>query len=221
MNRRLKEMCIAAAFLAGCSASSDTSTPDGITADELRAGASFDGKEAEDENDPAFADDSPVEDDGIDAGSSPGADDDAGTDGVGTQNVSTLNTPTSGSCTHAAGYRQGSPMSICVTTIDGKPVESATAAAFLQMRAAAAHAGVNIHVVSGFRTMAEQRHLYALYKAGRGNLAAPPGYSNHQSGHALDLNSKASGVYSWLSHHGAAYGFRRTVPSEQWHWEHW
>ena len=61
---------------------------------------------------------------------------------------------------------------------------------------------------------------YRLYKQGKGNLAAPPGYSNHQSGKALDLNTSAKGVYTWLSKHGATYGFRRTVPSEKWHWEH-
>ena len=53
-----------------------------------------------------------------------------------------------------------------------------------------------------------------------GHLAAPPGYSNHQSGHALDLNTSARGVYSFLANHGKSYGFRRTVPSEPWHWEH-
>ncbi|MEA2751628.1 MAG: hypothetical protein QOI41_5771, partial [Myxococcales bacterium] len=67
----------------------------------------------------------------------------------------------------------------------------------------------------------KQRELYALYKAHRGNLAAPPGYSNHQSGHALDLNTKAAGVNSWLVKHAAAFGFRRTVPSENWHYEKW
>jgi LAS superfamily LD-carboxypeptidase LdcB len=71
--------------------------------------------------------------------------------------------------------------------------------------------------------MATQRYLYHCYKTkacNGGNLAAVPGYSNHQSGHALDLNTAAGGVYSWLANHGHAYGFRRTVPSEKWHWEH-
>ncbi len=67
----------------------------------------------------------------------------------------------------------------------------------------------------------QQRYLYHLYSIGTGNLAAPPGYSNHQSGHALDLNTSASGVYAWLTNHAAAYRFARTVPSEAWHWEHW
>ena len=70
------------------------------------------------------------------------------------------------------------------------------------------------------RRLATQRALFAAYRAGRGNLAAVPGHSNHQSGHALDLNTSAGGVYSWLANHGHAHGFRRTVPSEKWHWEH-
>src|SRR5690606_15622592 len=53
------------------------------------------------------------------------------------------------------------------------------------------------------------------------NLAATPGYSNHQSGHALDLNTSTPGVLNWLNNHGAYYGFARTVPSEPWHWEWW
>jgi hypothetical protein len=125
------------------------------------------------------------------------------------------------SCRRATGYRNGKAFSICVTTIDGKPVEVNTARAYVRMRAAARGKGVSLHIVSGFRTMAQQRYLYNLYLAGKGNLAAKPGYSNHQSGHALDLNTSAGGVYSFLANHGAAYRFRRTVPSEKWHWEHW
>ena len=124
-------------------------------------------------------------------------------------------------CQRATGYRYGKAFTICVTYVDGKPVEVNTARAFLRMRAAAKAKGVAIRVVSGFRTMAQQRYLYNLYLSGRGNLAAKPGYSNHQSGHALDLNTSAGGVYTWLSNHGRAYGFKRTVPSERWHWEHW
>jgi len=121
----------------------------------------------------------------------------------------------------ATGYKSGTPFTIEVITVDGKPVELATAMAYVKMQSAAAKAGVKIWIVSGFRTMAEQKALYAAYLAGTGNLAAKPGYSNHQSGHALDLNTSSSGVYSWLAKHGGSYGFKRTVPSEAWHWEYW
>lgn len=122
-------------------------------------------------------------------------------------------------CRPAAGYSHGNRTNICVVSVDGKLVEYRTAQAFGAMRAAASASGVHISIVSGFRTMDQQRYLYNLYLSGRGNLAARPGYSNHQSGLALDLNTSASGVYNWLANHGSEYGFRRTVPSEAWHWE--
>ena len=124
----------------------------------------------------------------------------------------------------ATGYTSGKAFSIQVVTVDGKQVEWKTANAYMKMAKAAAAAGVQIRVVSGFRTMAQQQYLYGCYTScscNSCNLAAKPGYSNHQSGHALDLNASSSGVYSWLSKHAGSYGFKRTVPSENWHWEWW
>lgn len=119
------------------------------------------------------------------------------------------------------GYRDGRPVSIVVTMVDGKPVETRTASAFERMRAAAARAGLTLRVVSGFRTMEHQRALYAAFRAGRGNLAALPGHSNHQGGNALDLNVRGAGVLRWLDAHAREFGFRRTVARESWHWEFW
>ena len=116
------------------------------------------------------------------------------------------------------------PKAIEFAAVDGKPVEVATANAYIVMSQAAAKAGVKLAVVSGFRTMAEQQYLYKCYTCcccNSCNLAAVPGTSNHQSGHALDLNTAAAGVYGWLDKHGKSYGFKRTVPSEAWHWEWW
>ena len=118
------------------------------------------------------------------------------------------------------GYQAGEPVRVKLTIIDGKPVEEQTAAAFRKMRAAARRDGVTLQIVSGFRTMDRQRELYDDYRAGRGNLAARPGHSNHQSGHALDLAVSAPKVRAWLEGHAASFGFQRTVPSEPWHWEH-
>ncbi|MCB9733537.1 MAG: D-alanyl-D-alanine carboxypeptidase family protein [Deltaproteobacteria bacterium] len=126
----------------------------------------------------------------------------------------------------ATGYRNGSSFTIRVVTVDGKKVEKATANAYMVMAQAAQNAGLQLRVVSGFRTYAEQQYLYNCYihcNCNNCNLAARPGYSNHQSGHALDLNTGGFGtsIYNWLTAHGAAYGFSRTVPSESWHWEWW
>lgn len=122
------------------------------------------------------------------------------------------------------GYVNGNPFPINVVTVDGKPVERETANAYWVMQQAAAADGVQIAIVSGFRTMAQQQYLYDCYvncNCNNCNLAAVPGYSNHQSGHALDLNTSSSGVLAWLNARGAEFGFSRTVPSEDWHWEWW
>lgn len=210
----------AIALVAGCAATSDddatdsgevVNAEDALTADEAAAGASWSGEEED-----AFTPEeeallAATEDKSNDPG--PPADGDV--------SPTSLRIMSGGSCSQASGYNKGRAMRICVTTVNGKQVEVETAKAFVRMRDAAQRDGVNLVVVSGFRTMAKQRELYALYKRGKGNLAAPPGYSNHQSGHALDLNAKAPGVYSWLSRNGARFGFKRTVPSENWHWEKW
>jgi hypothetical protein len=122
------------------------------------------------------------------------------------------------------GYSGGNAFPITVVTVDNKPVEVETANAFWLMQEAAAADGVWINIVSGFRTNAEQTYLYGCYvncNCNSCNLAAVPGYSNHQSGHALDLNTSTSGVLTWLNNNAATFGFSRTVPSEPWHWEWW
>ncbi|MDW8363294.1 MAG: D-alanyl-D-alanine carboxypeptidase family protein [Myxococcales bacterium] len=122
------------------------------------------------------------------------------------------------------GYIRGEPFPITVVTVDGKPVERETANAYYVMAQAAARDGVELRVVSGFRSMAEQEYLYHCYVTCSCNgcaLAARPGYSNHQNGHALDLNTRAPGVLDWLNRRAHEFGFSRTVPSEPWHWEWW
>jgi hypothetical protein len=121
----------------------------------------------------------------------------------------------------AQGYVDGRAVRIVVTRLDAKPVEVHTAAAFTRMRDAAQRDRVRLRIASGFRTMAHQQALYRAYRRGRGNLAAVPGHSNHQSGHALDLNTSTPGVLRWLERNARRFGFRRTVPTEPWHWEWW
>lgn len=120
------------------------------------------------------------------------------------------------------GYISGNPFEILVVTIDGKPVEVETARAFQAMREAAKNQGVKLQVVSGFRTMAEQRYLYRCYvdcDCNSCNFAVKPGYSNHQSGLALDLNTKLAGALAWLRARAGEFGFQETIASEPWHWE--
>ncbi|HEY0253434.1 MAG TPA: M15 family metallopeptidase [Kofleriaceae bacterium] len=120
----------------------------------------------------------------------------------------------------AVGYVAGEKTTLRVTEVSGKDVEVKTAKAFRVMAKAADRSGVELRIRSGFRTFAKQAKLYKQYRKGQGNLAAPPGFSNHESGRALDLyvtNPKALG---WLESHGGTFGFHRTVPGEAWHWEY-
>jgi MYXO-CTERM domain-containing protein len=121
------------------------------------------------------------------------------------------------------GYTSGKAFAITLVTVDGKPVEIETANAFLTMAKAAEAAGITLKINSGFRTMAEQQYFYNCYKncnCNSCNQAAAPGYSNHQSGHALDINT-GGGAGAWLNANGGKFGFKATVAGEPWHWEWW
>src|SRR5687768_11621346 len=80
------------------------------------------------------------------------------------------------------GYRNGKRIKLRVAEIGWAEADLATARAFRKMQAAAAADGLELQVWSGFRTHERQAELYARWRAGYGNPAAKPGYSNHQSG---------------------------------------
>jgi LAS superfamily LD-carboxypeptidase LdcB len=123
----------------------------------------------------------------------------------------------------ALGYQRGRVVPISIIEIDGRPVERATASAYWAMREAAARDGVTLDIRSAFRTQAQQEYLYACYQSCSCNgctLAAKPGFSNHQSGRALDLKVRDSGTLPWLVANASRFGFVATVRSEPWHWEY-
>lgn len=68
--------------------------------------------------------------------------------------------------------------------------------------------GKKIIVASAFRSRAKQEELYRLYLSGRGNPAAKPGTSKHESGLAIDLNRDQA---DWLEQTGMLrkYGLHR------------
>ena len=119
----------------------------------------------------------------------------------------------------ATGYDHGAKKTIELVRIGGAEVEASTARAFRTMARAAAKAGIDLSIRSGFRSMELQKELYREYQHGWGNLAARPGFSNHQSGRALDIYITDYRVYEWLTKHAAKFGFKRTVRREAWHWE--
>ncbi len=120
----------------------------------------------------------------------------------------------------ATGYRGGQKLKVQVVDVGGAEVEIRTAKAFKVMAKTARKAGVELAVRSGFRSHAKQTRLYRQYRRGTGNLAARPGYSQHESGRALDLVVTREQTYQWLIAHANAFGFHRTVHGEPWHWEY-
>ncbi len=92
-----------------------------------------------------------------------------------------------------------------------------TQEAFAQMQAAAAKDNISLEIASGFRSYEEQKTLYEEYTAEHGQkeaetFSARPGYSEHQSGLAIDVNGADFSMVGgddmkWLAKHCAEYGF--------------
>lgn len=104
------------------------------------------------------------------------------------------------------------------------------AAAFARLKTVADTSEVTLQVDSAFRFMADQQALWARHQPG-GDLAkqavARPGYSNHQSGVAIDIavqRSQTSPAYLFLAQNGPQFGFTNVGltfnPPEYWHWEY-
>jgi zinc D-Ala-D-Ala carboxypeptidase len=118
------------------------------------------------------------------------------------------------------------------------------AAKFQAMQAAAKRDGVNIIPISGFRDIAYQTNLFNRNMARLGGVeqarkvSAPPGYSEHHTGYALDLgdgNAPQTAVepsfektraFRWLKNNALRFGFEisfdrgnaQDVNYEPWHW---
>jgi hypothetical protein len=116
------------------------------------------------------------------------------------------------------GWASGGGYSGPLVHRDGKPMCPAVAAAFDLMDAAARAAGVDLVVVSGFRSDAEQAALFARHPDPK--WVAPPGRSRHRDATELDLNmhNGGGGAYAWLSRNGSRFGFVQRYSWEPWHW---
>src|SRR6478672_983676 len=86
---------------------------------------------------------------------------------------------------------------------DGEGMRPDVAAAFDRMAAAAASDGLDLMVVSGFRSAAEQAALFAAHPDPR--WLAPPGQSLHRCATELDLGPESA--YGWLASNAGRFGF--------------
>jgi hypothetical protein len=82
------------------------------------------------------------------------------------------------------------------------------------MAAAAAADGVDLIVVSGFRSDAEQAALFAAHPDPR--WVAPPGQSLHRCATELDLGAESA--YGWLAANASRFGFVQRYSWEAWHY---
>ncbi|WP_225913814.1 M15 family metallopeptidase [Leptolyngbya ohadii] len=131
-------------------------------------------------------------------------------------------------------------------TADGKVLLRQSAAAkFKEMAAAAKADGVILVPLSGFRSIADQERVFFDVKAKRGQdaekraaVSAPPGYSEHHTGYAIDLGDanrpatdlqasfETTAAFRWLKKNAAFYSFELSFPKnnpmgvsyEPWHW---
>jgi hypothetical protein len=88
--------------------------------------------------------------------------------------------------------------------------------AYLKMKADAAKDKVYFQLESAYRSYEHQAELYDAYKRGTGNLAAPPGTSDHGLGKAIDLYPTAA--QNWVRAKGRQYGwYWPPETGEPWH----
>lgn len=123
-----------------------------------------------------------------------------------------------------------------------KMLVSGAAAAWAAMRMAAHGDGIELLLVSAFRSIEFQASLIrAKLAKGRSideilKVNAPPGCSEHHTGRAVDLGEAGcppleeafdqTEAYRWLTRNAERYGFRMTYPKgnaegylyEPWHW---
>ncbi|HCL44885.1 MAG TPA: peptidase, partial [Pseudomonas sp.] len=111
-----------------------------------------------------------------------------------------------------------------------------------RMQLHAAQDGIALDAISGFRSHAYQLGIFER-KLARGlsvaeilKVNAAPGFSEHHSGHALDIGTpgdapaeesfEATDAFAWLQAHAGEHGFHLSYPRdnphgivyEPWHW---
>jgi D-alanyl-D-alanine carboxypeptidase len=118
----------------------------------------------------------------------------------------------------------------------------AAAQAWREMKAGAHADGVVIEIVSAFRGIERQADIIRAKLARQMpietilTLSAPPGYSEHHTGRAVDINTpgceateepfERTDAFRWLTVHAGRFGFTLSYPRnntlgfiyEPWHW---
>lgn len=139
---------------------------------------------------------------------------------------------------------QASDLVVVQVDDDGREYElvAAAAEAWCAMKAAAMADGCELLMVSAFRSVARQGEIVrGKFLRGLGAeeifaVSAPPGYSEHHTGRAVDISTpgyaaleeefEESAAFAWLSENAGRFGFSMTYGRgnkygflyEPWHW---
>lgn len=132
-----------------------------------------------------------------------------------------------------------------ITADGGHRLRQAAAKAYQEMEQDARASGVSLVPISTFRSVKDQEIIFFEIKAQRGQVAtkraevsAPPGYSEHHTGYAIDIGDggrpatdlsvsfEETPAFEWLKDHAAFYSFELSFPKdnpqgvsyEPWHW---
>lgn len=141
-------------------------------------------------------------------------------------------------------HPEAADLVVAETGDDGKEylLVPAAAGAWRAMKASASADGVVIRIVSAFRTVDRQAEIVRA-KIEKGlplerilSASAPPGYSEHHSGRAIDVTTDGvrpleqefehTNAFRWLSANASRFGFVLSFPPqnpygyayEPWHW---
>jgi D-alanyl-D-alanine carboxypeptidase len=141
-------------------------------------------------------------------------------------------------------YPQAPEVSL-VQIAPGLELRREAAEALTAMQRAAASEGVDLVVISAFRSVALQRRIFFDVGAERhqsaterAKVSAPPGYSEHSTGYAVDLGDgrnpstnlseqfENTAAFAWLRANAARFHFQLSFPAdnrqgvsyEPWHW---
>lgn len=141
-------------------------------------------------------------------------------------------------------YMEARELVIAETGADGRDylLIPEAASAWKTMKQAAVSEGIEMEIVSSFRDL-ERQIAIIRNKLNQGHpiehiltLSAPPGYSEHHTGRAIDINTPGcratetdfedTPAFRWLSRRANEFGFTLSYPRnnnlgfiyEPWHW---
>ncbi len=141
-------------------------------------------------------------------------------------------------------YSEASPLDL-IAVYPGLEIHKDTYSALMAMSAAASRDGVDLVLLSGYRSIELQKEIFFENKSIRNQIAverakvsAPPGYSEHSTGYAIDLGDasrretdfeesfESTPAFRWLNKNAAKYHFVLSFPRgnpqkvsyEPWHW---